>query len=105
MGWSSTTSIFEGNIAKEESRKWRWVQGLAGGQFVVRCQVYRPLGLSIGLQLRGFSAGTKTSVRYTPLALSRCALTVFFINIATVMGPTPPGTGVIFPAIKLTDEK
>lgn len=26
------------------------------------------------------------------------ALNVFFINIATVTGPTPPGAGVMYPA-------
>lgn len=30
------------------------------------------------------------------------ALIVFFISIATVMGPTPPGTGVIKPAFFFT---
>lgn len=30
------------------------------------------------------------------------ALIVFFISIATVMGPTPPGTGVMKPAFCLT---
>lgn len=32
------------------------------------------------------------------------ALIVFFISIATVMGPTPPGTGVMKPAFCLTPE-
>jgi hypothetical protein len=35
----------------------------------------------------------------------RWALTVFFINMATVIGPTPPGTGVIRLAIGATDGK
>lgn len=30
------------------------------------------------------------------------AVTVFFINMATVMGPTPPGTGVMTPAFSFT---
>lgn len=30
------------------------------------------------------------------------ALMVFFISMATVMGPTPPGTGVMKPAFCLT---
>jgi hypothetical protein len=30
------------------------------------------------------------------LRARRWALTVFFMSMATVMGPTPPGTGVIF---------
>lgn len=29
---------------------------------------------------------------------------VFFISMATVMGPTPPGTGVMYPAFFLTPE-
>lgn len=32
------------------------------------------------------------------------ALMVFFISMATVMGPTPPGTGVMYPAFFLTPE-
>lgn len=32
------------------------------------------------------------------------ALIVFFISMATVMGPTPPGTGVMYPAFFLTPE-
>lgn len=35
-------------------------------------------------------------------ALSRKALTVFLISMATVMGPTPPGTGDIFEATAAT---
>lgn len=32
------------------------------------------------------------------------ALIVFFMSMATVMGPTPPGTGVMKPAFCLTPE-
>lgn len=32
------------------------------------------------------------------------ALIVFFMSIATVMGPTPPGTGVMKPAFCRTPE-
>lgn len=39
----------------------------------------------------------KYGVRYRCL-LTIAALTVFFISIAIVIGPTPPGTGVIAPA-------
>ena len=35
----------------------------------------------------------------------RYAFSVFFINMATVIGPTPPGTGVILPASGATDGK
>jgi len=35
----------------------------------------------------------------------RNALTVFLMSMATVMGPTPPGTGVIMEAIGETDGK
>ena len=48
---------------------------------------------------------TSSLIGYNPGLRSRWALIVFFINMATVMGPTPPGTGVIFPATKLTEGK
>ena len=35
----------------------------------------------------------------------RARLSVFFISIAIVIGPTPPGTGVILPATWLADAK
>lgn len=35
-------------------------------------------------------------------ALFLAALKVFSINIVTIIGPTPPGTGVISPATSLT---
>jgi len=35
----------------------------------------------------------------------RYAFSVFFINMATVIGPTPPGTGVILPASGATEGK
>lgn len=38
---------------------------------------------------------------YTPAAL-RAALTVLRMSMAMVMGPTPPGTGVMAPAISDT---
>ena len=31
-------------------------------------------------------------------------MSVFLVNIATVIGPTPPGTGVIKPAFSATSE-
>ena len=39
-----------------------------------------------------------------PVCIS-AALIVFVISIATVIGPTPPGTGVIAPATRATDSK
>ena len=38
-------------------------------------------------------------------ARSRAALSVFTSSIAIVIGPTPPGTGVIAPATSLTASK
>src|SRR5207244_13446892 len=37
--------------------------------------------------------------------LRRAAATVFFISMAIVIGPTPPGTGVIHPATSRTRAK
>src|ERR1051325_10097122 len=37
--------------------------------------------------------------------LRSAAVTVFFISMAIVIGPTPPGTGVIAPATSLTRAK
>ena len=65
--------------------------------------------------LRGFSqlpqprAADRFRKRFSLLAGARfrhgfdrsAAATVFAINIATVIGPTPPGTGVIKPAFLL----
>ena len=45
---------------------------------------------------RGFYA-LRNGIRGRPAAF-RAKLTVFFISIAIVIGPTPPGTGVIAPA-------
>ena len=38
-------------------------------------------------------------------ALSFAAVKVFFISIAIVIGPTPPGTGVMYPAFFETASK
>src|SRR3990170_4814468 len=43
--------------------------------------------------------------RHRPAACLSAAVTVFTRSIATVIGPTPPGTGVIAPATSLTPSK
>jgi hypothetical protein len=51
------------------------------------------------------SKGNGRKVHLVPDWVSRdltAEITVFFINIQTVMGPTPPGTGVMDPATSLT---
>ena len=37
--------------------------------------------------------------------LSEAAVTVFFNSIATVIGPTPPGTGVAYDVVSIIFEK
>ena len=43
--------------------------------------------------------------KMTDYLARRQARTVFFISIATVIGPTPPGTGVILAASGATEGK
>src|SRR5262245_26822166 len=47
------------------------------------------------------SAGQADPKHHSPRRM-RAALIVFFINVAIVIGPTPPGTGVIIDATSLT---
>ena len=42
---------------------------------------------------------------YTKLCCNFAACSVFFISIAMVIGPTPPGTGVMYPAFGSTESK
>lgn len=61
----------------------------------------------LGTGVCGFIGRTvKFQVVFKILLAAFWALsTVFFINIATVIGPTPPGTGVMYEATLLASSK
>src|SRR6185369_6400515 len=58
--------------------------------------------LADGCLSGGDSSGQTHSQHQIPRRM-RAALTVFFISVAIVIGPTPPGTGVNIDATSFTD--
>ena len=85
------------------------VPGLCLSPHVLSLSLFARRGFLCTLDQRAHLPGYLESVlrsgsRDSPSEL-RARLSVFFISIAIVIGPTPPGTGVILPATWLADAK